>query len=184
MEHVVAAGRSHSAVDGVVLRQALHLLLWGGNTHRSGKFKTQLNQNIANIRYCCSIRGSFHMKRFPFHNFRLLWPNFSKFWHIIPLLVGIKDTIKDKSDLNPLTQMEGHKVHVVCESAEAMRTEFLASFTVCFLLFFCSFWFLVLMEGRVDQRAVLKFLAKSGETPINCWRKLKDAFGDRTMSKS
>ncbi len=40
-----------------------------------------------------------------------------------------------------------------------------------------------MMEGCVEQRAVLKFLAKSGDTPITCWRKLKDIFGQRMMSK-
>ncbi len=39
------------------------------------------------------------------------------------------------------------------------------------------------MEGRVEQRTVLKFLCKSGKTPIECWRQMREVFGDRTMSK-
>lgn len=50
------------------------------------------------------------------------------------------------------------------------------NFLVLFDVDFCG------MEGRVEQCAVLKFLMKSGDKPIDCWRKLHDVFGDRTMS--
>ncbi len=65
----------------------------------------------------------------------------------------------------------------------------MATFKICFGFVVVYFSFILLtvcmhrMEGRQEQRAVLKFLAKSGETPINSWRKLHDVFGDRTMSK-
>ncbi len=39
------------------------------------------------------------------------------------------------------------------------------------------------MESRLEQRSVLKFLCKSGDMPIACWRKLSDVFGAETMSK-
>ncbi len=39
------------------------------------------------------------------------------------------------------------------------------------------------MEARLEQRSVLKFLCKSGHTPIKCWHRLNDVFGADTMSK-
>ncbi len=58
---------------------------------------------------------------------------------------------------------------------------FLSCFSVGSLLF-CSHFDSV-MEGHMEQRAVLKFLVKSGNMPISCWCKLKEVFGQNTMSK-
>ncbi len=40
------------------------------------------------------------------------------------------------------------------------------------------------MESKVEQRTVLRFLTKSGKTPIECWRHMETVFGDQTMSKT
>ncbi len=37
---------------------------------------------------------------------------------------------------------------------------------------------------RVEQRATLKFLVKSGRSPIQCWRELREVWADDTMSKT
>lgn len=39
-------------------------------------------------------------------------------------------------------------------------------------------------ECRVEQRTVVKFLSQSDHTPIQCWRRLQEVFGDRTLSKT
>ncbi len=55
-------------------------------------------------------------------------------------------------------------------------------FTVCWsVLTMCA---LTTNESRVEQRTILKFLTKSGHTPIECWRRLHAAFGDDTFSKN
>lgn len=56
------------------------------------------------------------------------------------------------------------------------------------LLFFLFVGLFVLtfsskMESCLEQRSVLKFLCKSGDPPITCWRKLVNVFGADTMSK-
>ncbi len=58
-------------------------------------------------------------------------------------------------------------------------------FGVC-LLVLRVFLFLVNPEitPRGEQRDTLKFLTKSGCTPIQCWRQLHDVWGDRMMSKT
>ncbi len=38
------------------------------------------------------------------------------------------------------------------------------------------------MEQRQEQRTVLKFLVKSGATPMQCWRKLHDVFQAETFT--
>ena len=40
------------------------------------------------------------------------------------------------------------------------------------------------LKRRVEQRATIKFMQKSGSTPIEIWRKLKDVFGQLTLSKT
>ncbi len=40
------------------------------------------------------------------------------------------------------------------------------------------------MENQEEQRVALKFLQKSGSTPIQCWRSLSQVFGTQTMSKT
>ncbi len=37
---------------------------------------------------------------------------------------------------------------------------------------------------RCEQRVTIKFLMKTSATPIQCWSKLKEVWGDRTMSKT
>ncbi len=37
---------------------------------------------------------------------------------------------------------------------------------------------------KCEQRVTIKFLMKSGCSPIECWRKLKDVWAERTMSKT
>ncbi len=39
------------------------------------------------------------------------------------------------------------------------------------------------LTGRNEQRVTLKFFVKTGKSPIECWRSLKDVWGDDTMSK-
>ncbi len=58
---------------------------------------------------------------------------------------------------------------------------------LCFwILAFRLFLFLVNPEITVrgEQRVTLKFLCKSGASPIECWRQLHQVWGDRTMSKT
>ncbi len=40
------------------------------------------------------------------------------------------------------------------------------------------------IKERCEQRATLKFLAKSGFRPIECWRRLSNVWGARTMCKT
>ena len=40
------------------------------------------------------------------------------------------------------------------------------------------------MENQEEQRVALKFLQKSGSTPIQCWHSLSQVFGTQTMSKT
>ncbi len=42
----------------------------------------------------------------------------------------------------------------------------------------------VVLDAKGEQRVTLKFLVKSGCTPIQAWRKLHDVWGDRTLSKT
>ncbi len=35
------------------------------------------------------------------------------------------------------------------------------------------------LSAKVEQRVTLKFLVKSGKSPIECWRSLKDVWGGR-----
>ena len=44
--------------------------------------------------------------------------------------------------------------------------------------------FIVPLEERVEQRAILKFLVKNGHTPIECWRQLRQVHGANCMSKN
>ncbi len=39
------------------------------------------------------------------------------------------------------------------------------------------------ISAKCERRVTLKFLTKSGCTPIQCWRRLHDVWGDATMSK-
>lgn len=52
------------------------------------------------------------------------------------------------------------------------------------LLFVLPCVVLSVMESREEQRVALKFLYKSGSTPIQCWRSLSQVFGTDTMSKT
>ncbi len=40
------------------------------------------------------------------------------------------------------------------------------------------------MEKRVEQCTIIKFLVKSGHTLIQCWRQLRQAFQGDTVSKN
>ena len=40
------------------------------------------------------------------------------------------------------------------------------------------------MDAKVEQRTVLRFLARQGKPPIECWRQMSTVFGPATMSKS
>ncbi len=42
----------------------------------------------------------------------------------------------------------------------------------------------VSMDAKVEQRTVLRFLSRAGNTPIECWREMRTVFGADTMSKS
>ncbi len=48
------------------------------------------------------------------------------------------------------------------------------------LLFFIN----PVVSKHVEQRVTLKFLVKSGKTPIECWRSLHDVWASETMSKT
>lgn len=60
--------------------------------------------------------------------------------------------------------------------------KFLVKLTA-FALFWRFFLFFVNPPDtrRGEQCVALKFLAKSGQTPIECWRTLKKVWGDETM---
>ncbi len=67
----------------------------------------------------------------------------------------------------------------------------MGNFTLCCLFLVFSFVPVGLfalnfggMDARLEQRSVLKFLCKSGHTPIQCWRQMQDVFGAETMSKN
>ncbi len=58
---------------------------------------------------------------------------------------------------------------------------------LCFwILAVCLLNFMVNPEITVrgEQRVTLKFLCRSGASPIECWCKLQEVWGDRTMSKT
>ncbi len=66
-----------------------------------------------------------------------------------------------------------------------------AAMNVFWNLALFSFWsHLLLMfvnpleTKRGEQRVTLKFLVKSGQTPIQCWRSLRQVWGDATMCKT
>ncbi len=44
--------------------------------------------------------------------------------------------------------------------------------------------FVIPLEDRVEQRAVIKFLVKEGRSPIQCWRRLQQVHGASCMSKN
>ncbi len=57
------------------------------------------------------------------------------------------------------------------------------------MLFFMGFLlFLVnaklVLDAKGEQRVTIKFLAQSGDTPIQVWRKLHAVWGDWTLSKT
>ena len=60
----------------------------------------------------------------------------------------------------------------------------------CFLLVLSCCCFVGNMSGlsvnetRIEQCTILKFLCKGGHTPIECWRKLHEAFGEDMFSKN
>ncbi len=43
---------------------------------------------------------------------------------------------------------------------------------------------IVTISERKEQRATLKFLSKSGFSPIECWRQLKNVWADKTLGKT
>ncbi len=58
-------------------------------------------------------------------------------------------------------------------------------FKVCSAFLILTLFLLLLtMDKRVEQRTIIKFLVKSGHTPIQCWRQLHQAFGTDTFSKN
>lgn len=58
-----------------------------------------------------------------------------------------------------------------------------STFSVGFacVLFLCLF---LEMNYRTEQRVTLKFLAKSGKSPIQCWHAMEAVYGQETMSKT
>ena len=40
------------------------------------------------------------------------------------------------------------------------------------------------ITNKVEQRVTIKFMCKSGRSPIKTWRSLKDVWGDQTLSKT
>ncbi len=40
------------------------------------------------------------------------------------------------------------------------------------------------LDVKGEQRVTLKFLVKSGKSPIQAWRQLHEVWGDRTLSKT
>ncbi len=57
----------------------------------------------------------------------------------------------------------------------------MAGLSVCLLLFLAN---VATIQERVEQRATLKFLAKSGFSPIECWNRLKAVWADKTLGKT
>ncbi len=56
-------------------------------------------------------------------------------------------------------------------------------FLLVFGLFLLTLAVVFIMEEQHEQRSMLKFLCESGDTPIQCWRKLREVFQDSTMSQ-
>ncbi len=50
-------------------------------------------------------------------------------------------------------------------------------------LFLCNHHLPVVMQSRLEQRSNIKFMAKSGLTPIQTWRSLQTVFQGETLSK-
>ncbi len=50
-----------------------------------------------------------------------------------------------------------------------------------FLTVLCSNFTNNVMAELEEQRAVIKFFAKTGDTPMQCWNKLKEGFRDRMV---
>ncbi len=57
----------------------------------------------------------------------------------------------------------------------------MVGFFVFLLLFFAN---LATIKERIEQRATLKFLAKSGFSPIECWNRLKSVWREKTLGKT
>ena len=65
----------------------------------------------------------------------------------------------------------------------------------CCLALFCSCWAIFLLvshsqemnanaRDRDEQRVSLKFLVRSGHTPIQCWRQMRTVYGANCMGKT
>ncbi len=59
-----------------------------------------------------------------------------------------------------------------------------------FATFVSTWWifllsaFVIPLEERVEQRSVLKFLVKTGLSPIQCWEQLHRVHGQNCLSKN
>ncbi len=111
------------------------------------------------------------MKRFLFHNFRSLRPNPTVFGILHLYHEGNLLTSQNRVRIDPLTPKRRS------QSAQLGTNGRPIAFSIV------SVGSFLVMDARLEQRSVLKFLCKSGQTPINCWRQLHDVFGLRTMSK-
>ncbi len=58
----------------------------------------------------------------------------------------------------------------------------LLNFTVCLCSLQFVFVFLLTMNAKLEQRANIKFLAKSGKSPTEVWRCLQGVYGGSTLS--
>ncbi len=54
---------------------------------------------------------------------------------------------------------------------------------ICFKLFTCCSTNQTMSELE-EQCAVIKFFAKTGDMPMQCWTKLKEGFGDRSHTQN
>ncbi len=57
----------------------------------------------------------------------------------------------------------------------------MVGFLICLFLLLAT---VATIQERKEQRATLKFLAKSGFQPIECWRRLRTVWRDKTLGKT
>ncbi len=135
------------------------------------------------------IAGSFPNRRFSFQKKRLLRRWEGDLWedhlHVACDEFG-QPKSEDRQSFDPLWRSTSAQPNALCRCLFLMESfKYFFHFLLLLLLFvgLCLPAVLFAMETRLEQRSVLKFLCKSGETPIACWLKLSDVFGAETMSK-
>ena len=106
-------------------------------------------------------------------------------WIFIPMKSHV--TQGTHADLKSISNWSASRQMTILLLACVVASEMFAS--LCLLLVFLflfgvvPFVGLLTMSDRIEQRTVLKFMAKSETTPMDSWRQLHAIYGDRTMSQ-